>query len=81
MIQKRSPATRQPCRIRMKRRQRFGKEGDYQSNRLISGFYYYLYPEKVGDREKGWLMMAHDPLPVPDYLRYMESEAIMEVKQ
>ncbi len=48
----------------MRRKERFGKHGKYQSQRLIEGFYYsYLHPEEVGDRSKGWLMMAHDPFP------------------
>jgi hypothetical protein len=46
----------------MQRKLRFGKNGDYQGDRLIAGFYYaYLAPqEEIGDRNKGWLVMAHD---------------------
>lgn len=28
--------------------------------RLIEGFYYYLNETEVGDRTKGWMMVAHD---------------------
>jgi len=54
-----------PAYKRNKRKLRFSKRGEYYGDRLIEGFYYYLYPEKIGDRSRGWLMMAHDPLPDP----------------
>lgn len=45
--------------IRIRRKLR-----DIKAQRLIEGFYYsYIHPDEVGDRSKGWLMMAHDPLP------------------
>ena len=43
------------------RKERFGQSGRYHAARLIGGFYYsYMHPEEVGDRTKGWLVMAHD---------------------
>jgi len=37
------------------------KMDDIRSQRLIEGFYYtYMHPEEIGDRSRGWLMMARD---------------------
>ena len=49
-----------PAYLRMKRKLDFSSNGEYHQDRVIAGFYYYLHPEEVGDRSKGWLMMARD---------------------
>lgn len=36
---------------------------DIKDQRLIEGFYYYLNPEEIGDRKKGWVVMSHERPP------------------
>jgi len=50
-----------PAYKRMKRKLDFSKNGKYQQDRRIMGFYYtYVNPKEVGDRSQGWLMIARD---------------------
>lgn len=48
---------------RMQRKRQFTDLTGYKGDRLILGFYYYINEDKIGNRDEGWLMMAHDKIP------------------